>query len=93
MPLRLSYTQAMVALRYAEASVEHLNLEAIFFAPILYAIGMQMARKTDRNRILGFVGTMKQKGFAVSGRFLATIEKQWSAANSGESAANSGELE
>lgn len=79
MPLHLSHEQATTALNHAEASLQHLHLEAIFLAPTLYVIGVQMARKSDRGRIVGFIGRIKQKGFTVTGRFLTLREKEWSA--------------
>lgn len=78
MPRKLSYDQAMAALQHAEASIEHLNLEAIFFAPILYAMGVQMVRKSDRIRMQDFVAKLKGKGFSVSDQFISNIQRVWS---------------
>ncbi|CAG8909842.1 unnamed protein product [Penicillium egyptiacum] len=77
MPLQLSYEQASSALKHAESSLEHLHLEAIIYAPVLYAIGMEMARKSDRCRILKFISDVERKGFSVTKQVVSAIKKGW----------------
>lgn len=77
MPLQLSYEQANSALNHAESSLQHLHLEAIFYAPVLYAIGMEMSRKTDRCRILKFISDVERKGFRVTKQVLIALEIDW----------------
>ncbi|KAL2810594.1 hypothetical protein BJX63DRAFT_434110 [Aspergillus granulosus] len=60
MPHRLSYGQATNALQYAEQSISSLHLDAIFFGPILYALGMEMVRKADRRRMVEFIGKVRR---------------------------------
>ncbi|OJI96977.1 hypothetical protein ASPVEDRAFT_263771 [Aspergillus versicolor CBS 583.65] len=62
MPVHLSHEQATTALNHAEASLQHLHLEVIFLAPTLHVIGVQIARKSNRSRIVSFIGRTKQKG-------------------------------
>lgn len=77
MPHRLSYEQALSSLRSAEGTLEHLHLEAIIYAPILYAIGMEMARKSDKYRVLKFFSSLKGKGFRVTDRITVAVEEVW----------------
>jgi hypothetical protein len=77
MPLQLSYEQASSALNHAESSLQHLHLEAIMYAPVLYAIGMEMARKSDRYRILKFISNIERKGFSVTKQVILAIKKDW----------------
>lgn len=77
MPLQLSYEQARSALNNAESSLQHLHLEAIIYAPVLYAIGMEMARKSDRCRNLKFISDVERKGFSVTNQVLLAIKKDW----------------
>ncbi|CAP86441.1 hypothetical protein PCH_Pc20g11120 [Penicillium rubens Wisconsin 54-1255] len=77
MPLQLSYEQASSALDHAESSLQHLHLEAIIYAPALYAIGMEMAHKPDRCRVLKFISDVERKGFSVTNQVLLAIENDW----------------
>jgi hypothetical protein len=77
MPLQLSHEQAISALSHAESSLQHLHLEAIIYAPVLYAIGMEMARKSDRYRILRFISHIEKKGFSVTKQVILAIKKNW----------------
>ncbi|KAI9039828.1 uncharacterized protein KD926_009046 [Aspergillus affinis] len=77
MPLQLSYEQAISALNHAESSLQHLHLESVIYAPVLYAIGMEMARKPDKYRILRFISNIERKGFAVTKQVILAIKKDW----------------
>ncbi|KAJ5588936.1 hypothetical protein N7537_011614 [Penicillium hordei] len=77
MPLQLSYEQASSALNHAESSLQHLHLEAIIYVPVLYAIGMEMARKSDRDRILKFISNIERKGFSVTKQVIVAIKQDW----------------
>ncbi|CAG8125294.1 unnamed protein product [Penicillium nalgiovense] len=77
MPLQLSYEQARSASNNAESSLQHLHLEAIIYAPVLYAIGMEMACKSDRCRNLKFISDVERKGVSVTNQVLLAIKKDW----------------
>jgi hypothetical protein len=77
MPHGLSYEQAMSALQHAEHSISCLSLEAIFFCPILYVLGMEMASKSDPRRMVDFIGVLRSRRFSVIDRFLAVLRQGW----------------
>lgn len=63
---RMSYEQATNALGHIEKSLQHLQLEAIFYAPTMYVLGMEMACKSDRGHMVNFAQKLRQKGFSIT---------------------------
>lgn len=64
-----------LALGHIEQSLQHLQLEAIYYAPTMYAIKVEVTRKSDRGRMVNFLRKFRRKWFPIIEQILSVLEE------------------
>lgn len=78
MPDDLIYQQSKEAFSYAERSLENsADFEGLLYVPIMNIVGLEMKTAQERARALGFVTTLKTRGFAVAGKVEQDLKRAW----------------
>ncbi|KAB8227032.1 uncharacterized protein BDW43DRAFT_304932 [Aspergillus alliaceus] len=78
MPDDLIYHQAKQAFSHAERSIMNsADFEGLLYVPIMNIVGLEMRTTQERARALGFVATLKARGFAVAGKLEQDLKKAW----------------
>ena len=70
--------QAVMALDYAEKSIERVQIEAIIYAPIVSVVGAEMSSAKDRGRVIRLLRNIEDKGFAVASAVESDVRLSWS---------------
>ncbi|KAH8705783.1 hypothetical protein BGW36DRAFT_422319 [Talaromyces proteolyticus] len=80
LPEEMIRSHSLVALSFIEQRLMKVNLESVFYLPLLLGISLEVRSACHRQRILRLFQRIENKGFVVARTFTADIQLAWSLA-------------